>query len=408
MTIQITPGRLRGRLTAPPSKSVAHRMIVCAALAKGVSAVCGAGRSQDIEATVGAMRALGAQITEEGEVLRITGVGKPPETALVDCFESGSTLRFLIPVAAALGVAATFIGRGRLGKRPVQAVLAPLAERGVGSDYRGDLPFTLHGALESGDFAIDAGVSSQFISGLLFALPLLGGDSRIIACGKLESRPYIEITTAVMERFGVRTEETGGVWRVPGGQAYRPGRYTVEGDYSGAAFWIAANALGCSITLDGLRPDSAQGDKAIAAIVRRIVPEASRETVIDASDVPDLVPVVAALAACTPGTTRIVGAGRLRIKESDRLATVSEMLANLGGQCEEGADSLTIVGQASLNGGVVDSHNDHRIAMSAAVAAIRCSAPVTILGAECVAKSYPQFFEDYKRAGGIADVVNLG
>lgn len=408
MTIQITPGRLRGRLTAPPSKSVAHRMIVCAALAKGVSAVCGAGRSQDIEATVGAMRALGAQITEEGETLRVTGIGKPPETVLVDCFESGSTLRFLIPVAAALGVAATFTGRGRLGKRPVQAVLAPLAERGVGSDYRGDLPFTLHGALESGDFAIDAGVSSQFISGLLFALPLLGGDSRIIACGKLESRPYIEITTAVMERFGVRTEETGGVWRVPGGQAYRPGRYTVEGDYSGAAFWIAANALGCSITLDGLRPDSAQGDKAIAAIVRRIVPEASRETVIDASDVPDLVPVVAALAACTPGTTRIVGAGRLRIKESDRLATVSEMLANLGGQCEEGADSLTIVGQASLNGGVVDSHNDHRIAMSAAVAAIRCSAPVTILGAECVAKSYPQFFEDYKRAGGIADVVNLG
>lgn len=408
MTIQITPGRLRGRLAAPPSKSVAHRMIVCASLADGVSEVCGAGGSQDIEATVGAMRALGARITGTGEALRITGVEKPPETALVDCIESGSTLRFLIPVAAALGVEATFTGRGRLGKRPVQAVLSPMAERGVGSDYQGDLPFTLHGTLESGDFAIDAGVSSQFISGLLFALPMLVGDSRVIAQGKLESRPYIEITTAVMRQFGVHTEETGGVWLVPGGQRYRSGRYTVEGDYSGAAFWIAANALGCDIALDGLRPDSVQGDKAIAEIVRRIIPDAARETVIDASDVPDLVPVVAALAACTPGTTRIVGAGRLRIKESDRLATVSELLANLGGRCEEGADCLTIVGQAALNGGVVDSHNDHRIAMSAAIAAIRCRAPVTILGAECVAKSYPQFFEDYKRAGGIADVVNLG
>ena len=385
MNVTITPGLLRGAITPPPSKSQAHRLLIAAALADGESRIEHLADSQDIQATRRCMAALKAP----GEDLPV-----------LDCGESGSTLRFLIPVALALRGGGRFTGRGRLMERPQKPYFDLFDEKGIA--YRQeDGVLTVQGRLTPGTFALPGDVSSQFVTGLLYALPLLEGDSRITLTTPLESRGYVDMTLEALERFGIRAEcPDGRTLRVPGGQTYRPCRAAVESDYSQAAFYYAANGLGGQVEILGLNPRSAQGDRCIEPYPMQLC--GPGEVELDVSQCPDLVPPLAAHAALRQGITRIVNAARLRIKESDRLTAVTQVLTALGADVVEGADRLTITGQPEgLAGGVtVDSHNDHRIAMMAAVAATRCAAPVTITGAECVAKSYPDFWEDYERLGG--------
>ena len=385
MNVTITPGLLRGAITPPPSKSQAHRLLIAAALADGESRIEHRADSQDIQATRRCMAALKAP----GEDLPV-----------LDCGESGSTLRFLIPVALALRGGGRFTGRGRLMERPQKPYFDLFDEKGIA--YRQeDGVLTVQGRLTPGTFALPGDVSSQFVTGLLYALPLLEGDSRITLTTPLESRGYVDMTLEALERFGIRAEcPDGRTLRVPGGQTYRPCRAAVESDYSQAAFYYAANGLGGQVEILGLNPRSAQGDRCIVPYHMQLCGPGEAE--LDVSQCPDLVPPLAAHAALRQGITRIVNAARLRIKESDRLTAVTQVLTALGADVVEGADRLTITGQPEgLAGGVtVDSHNDHRIAMMAAVAATRCAAPVTITGAECVAKSYPDFWEDYERLGG--------
>ena len=385
MNVTITPGLLRGAITPPPSKSQAHRLLIAAALADGESRIEHLADSQDIQATRRCMAALKAP----GEDLPV-----------LDCGESGSTLRFLIPVALALRGGGRFTGRGRLMERPQKPYFDLFDEKGIA--YRQeDGVLTVQGRLTPGTFALPGDVSSQFVTGLLYALPLLEGDSRITLTTPLESRGYVDMTLEALERFGIRAEcPDGRTLRIPGGQTYRPCRAAVESDYSQAAFYYAANGLGGQVEILGLNPRSAQGDRCIVPYHMQLCGPGEAE--LDVSQCPDLVPPLAAHAALRQGITRIVNAARLRIKESDRLTAVTQVLTALGADVVEGADRLTITGQPEgLAGGVtVDSHNDHRIAMMAAIAATRCAAPVTIIGAECVAKSYPDFWEDYERLGG--------
>ena len=385
MNVTITPGLLRGAITPPPSKSQAHRLLIADALADGESRIEHLADSQDIQATRRCMAALKAP----GEDLPV-----------LDCGESGSTLRFLIPVALALRGGGRFTGRGRLMERPQKPYFDLFDEKGIA--YRQeDGVLTVQGRLTPGTFALPGDVSSQFVTGLLYALPLLEGDSRITLTTPLESRGYVDMTLEALERFGIRAEcPDGRTLRVPGGQTYRPCRAAVDSDKSQAAFYYAANGLGGQVEILGLNPRSAQGDRCIVPYHMQLCGPGEAE--LDVSQCPDLVPPLAAHAALRQGITRIVNAARLRIKESDRLTAVTQVLTALGADVVEGADRLTITGQPEgLAGGVtVDSHNDHRIAMMAAIAATRCAAPVTIIGAECVAKSYPDFWEDYERLGG--------
>lgn len=385
MNVTITPGLLRGAITPPPSKSQAHRLLIAAALADGESRIEHLADSQDIQATRRCMAALKAP----GEDLPV-----------LDCGESGSTLRFLIPVALALRGGGRFTGRGRLMERPQKPYFDLFDEKGIA--YRQeDGVLTVQGRLTPGTFALPGDVSSQFVTGLLYALPLLEGDSRITLTTPLESRGYVDMTLEALERFGIRAEcPDGRTLRVPGGQTYRPCRAAVESDYSQAAFYYAANGLGGQVEILGLNPRSAQGDRCIVPYHMQLCGPGEAE--LDVSQCPDLVPPLAAHAALRQGITRIVNAARLRIKESDRLTAVTQVLTALGADVVEGADRLTITGQPEgLAGGVtVDSHNDHRIAMMLAVAACRAAGPVTVTGAGCVAKSYPNFWEDYERLGG--------
>ncbi len=398
MNLYLEPGKLTGTLTPPPSKSQAHRLIIAASLAQGVSHLTNLAASEDIQATLGCMAALGADYDRDsGE---IQGVAPHSVEALpkLDCGESGSTLRFLIPVALAITGGGQFFGRGRLLERPMEPYEALFQEKGIRYERSPDC-ITVEGTLTPGRYRLPGNVSSQFITGLLYALPLLEGDSELVLTTGLESGGYVDMTLDALARFGVTVQRTATGWHIPGGQRYTPRDCAVESDYSQAANFLVANSLGASIRLEGLNPNSTQGDRVILDYVRRL--EEPGEVTLDVSQCPDLVPPLALRAALRDGeVTHIVGAARLRMKESDRLDTVTIELNNLGGHVTQGPDSLTILGRSYLYGGVTDSHNDHRIAMMLGVAATRCLDAVTVCGAECVAKSYPNFWEDYKSLGG--------
>lgn len=396
----IIPNKLRGEVTAPPSKSEAHRLLIAAALAKGRSVITGLAMSQDIAATAGALEAFGARIVIKDGTAVVDGITEPPGTASVDCGESGSTLRFLIPVAAALGIRATFIGRGRLPQRPITPYLEELPKHGCEFLYNGTMPFVVSGRLAPGDYRMPGDISSQFITGLIFALTLLRGDSRVILTSHLESRPYVDITADVLSRFGGSVEEIPEGFLVRGGRRLAAVNARVEGDWSQAAFFEVANAIGNNIIINGLNVNSSQGDKKIIEICREMVYNNGvglKAFELDCSDIPDLVPILAVLAAFCEGESRITNVARLRIKESDRLAAVSECLNSIGGQVKAYDDMLVIRGVESLKGGEVDSFNDHRIAMAMAVASTRCTSPLLIKNAECVSKSYPDFWEEFER-----------
>lgn len=391
MDITITPSRLSGTVKAIASKSQAHRLLICAAFADSPTELLCSQTNRDIEATADCLNALGAKILRTDWGYQVTHLGQIPQKAQLSCRDSGSTLRFLLPVAGALGVDATFVLEGRLPQRP----LSPLWEEmeRMGCILSRPTPETIRcqGRLRAGDYVIDGGVSSQFITGLLLAATRMPGVSQLHLTGTVESRPYIAMTKEAMAMFGCDSQE----YRIIGGAfLHSPGRVQVEGDWSNAAFFLAARALGNDVSVENLNFASAQGDRA----VQQLLPALKEHTIIDASDVPDLVPILAVVAACNQGA-KFTGIRRLRLKESNRVASVITMLTALGGKAEATEDTLTIYG-TGLTGGIVDSCNDHRIAMSAAIAATVCKQPVTILGAQCVEKSYPQFFEEYRRLGG--------
>ncbi len=415
--VRVYPGSPSGSLTAPPSKSAAHRALICAALAKGESEVTPVSDSTDMEATLGVLAAMGQRAERDGKTVRFRGMPWAERPVTLNCRESGSTLRFLLPVAAALGLSATFLGEGRLPERPIDVLTEQLSQHSISVTGDG-MPFSISGKLTAGVFSLPGDVSSQFISGLLFALPLLSQDSEIHLTTPLESAAYVELTLSALSDAGVQIERTGDAFLVKSGQSYRPGQKTVEGDFSNAAFWLCAGAIGGTIMIDGLEGHSVQGDRAVVELARTFGASISAQTGqitvksaplhgirIDAAPIPDLVPIIAVTAAFAQGDTEIYNAARLRIKESDRLSAVSELIRNLGGEALEFPDRLIIRGNGGLRGGEVDGMNDHRIVMSAAIAALFCREPVVIRGAQAVRKSYPDFFEDLKRFGGRYDVI---
>lgn len=397
--ITITPSKLSGKIIVPASKSISHRALICAALAKGRSEIKNLLDCADTKATINILNAFGAKISQDGDITVVEGIQTPSETAVADCFESGSTLRFLIPVAAALGCEAEFHGRAKLPERPITPYFTELAKNGIIFKTK-TMPYQISGRLQAGDYSLAGDISSQFISGLLFALPLLNGDSRINITSPLQSKPYVDITIAELNKFGVEIEETDYGYFVKGNQSYTPQNTAIEADMSQAAFFVVANALGSEIAIEGLNMNSLQGDKAIIDIVKNADGNAFD---VDASQIPDLVPILTVLAAFSKGTSHITNCGRLRLKECDRLAVTAAELNKLGARVTENSDSLVIEGVDKIHGGSCDSHVDHRIPMSLAIASTRSTEPVTINGAECVSKSYPNFFEDFISLGGIVN-----
>ena len=365
MNLTITPTRLSGTVTPPPSKSQAHRLLLCAALAGGESRIENLADSQDIQAT---RRCMAELKTERNSLPRF------------DCGESGSTLRFLIPIALALRGGGVFTGHGRLMERPQKPYFDIFDEKGVRYEQR-DGVLTVQGKLPPGVYRLPGNVSSQFVTGLL----LLEGDSELVLTTPLESRGYVDMTLEALARFGIHGTERENGFLIPGRQKYCPAQASVEADWSQAAFWLAAAALGNPVQPVGLEEDSSQGDRVIGDYYVPLCRPGDVD--IDLSQCPDLAPPLAVMAAVRCGTTRLVNAGRLRA---------------LGADVEEGPDFLRIQGRDALAGGcTVDCCNDHRIAMMAAVAAARCESPVTLTGAECVAKSYPDFWAHYRMLGGV-------
>lgn len=410
MDVTIIPSRLRGTVTPPSSKSVAHRALIAAALSGGFSTISNLGDSKDIQATRRCLSNLSTWIEDlSPDKVRVHGIGHSLVQAgpfpVLDCGESGSTLRFLIPVALLVQGAAQFTGRGRLMERPLKPYEDLFREKGLTWKLE-DSVLTVDGgrgydtlALDPGEYRLPGNVSSQFITGLLFVLPLLDGDSDLVLTSPLESRGYVDLTLDVLRTFGIRVEERADAFHVPGSQHYESRDFTVEADWSQAAFWYAANFAGGQVDIQGLNMDSKQGDKVIALQYWQLAKPGEAE--LDVSQCPDLVPPLAAMAAVRAGTTHFTHAARLRMKESDRLSTVAAALRTMGAQVEEGADSLTIHGRERLpGGGMVDCCNDHRIAMMAAVSAAFAQEPVKLLGAECVRKSYPEFWDHFIQLGG--------
>lgn len=419
-SVKIFPGKLSGTVGIPPSKSAAHRAVICAALAKGKSVLSPIALSDDIRATIAAVRAIGAKCEINGDVLTVDGSEtfsvNPKE---IDCIESGSTLRFMIPVCAAGGAQTTFVGQGRLPQRPIGVYGELLPSAGVTCINNGGLPFSVSGQLQPGTFTLSGNISSQFITGLMLALPLLNGDSRIRLSTPLESEGYIDLTIAVMKSFGVEVKHAENGWDIRGGQSYLPGRQTVEGDWSQAAFYFSAAALGSALVIGGLDPDSAQGDRAALGLFENFgmncrikngllecKPSGQLHSQkINVSQIPDLVPALAVTAAFANGVTEITGAKRLRLKESDRLACVAQGLRRMGCKVNEAEDSLTIYGGSPLSGAEIDGCNDHRIVMAFTVAALHAKGATTITDAQSVNKSYPDFFKIITELGGIVNVI---
>ena len=419
MDMMITPSRLSGTLDAIPSKSFAHRLLICATLADRPTHMALNGLSDDINATIRCLKAMGCGIETRRGTLLVLPLGETrPPSVVLDCGESGSTARFLLPLAARLFDSFTLTGSGRLPGRPFAPLCRALA--GAGCFFDNDtLPLNGAGKMRAGDFSIEGDISSQFISGLLFALPLLDGDSSVSLTTPLQSAAYVDMTIEVLALFGIEIERTEWGFRVKGNQRYRsPGNVATEGDWSNAAFFLCMGALGGKVLLRGLSPQSTQGDREIMNILRRfgvntnagddgcaVTAGVLRAINIDASQIPDLVPVLAVVASAAAGETKIFNAQRLRIKESDRIQSTFDLLSGLGADVRITGDGLEIRGKERLSGGTVDGSGDHRIVMAAATAACVCENPVVIRGCEAVTKSYPSFFGDYRAMGGAVDVV---
>ena len=382
MNLTIQPRVLAGTVEAIPSKSQAHRYLICCALADNETDLLCPETGADIEATADCLNALGASVIRTEVGYHVIPLRRIPGEAHLNCRQSGSTLRFLLPIVGALGIDAVFCMEGRLPERPLSPLWEEMQRMGCSLSRPTADTIRCSGKLQAGAYSIDGGVSSQFITGLLFALSLIPGKSSLEISGKAESKPYIQMTRAAMELF-----------HAPNYHA--PEMLRIEGDWSNAAFWLAADALGNSVTVNGLNPDSVQGDRAIANILSGL----ESCITVDASDIPDLIPILAVVAGRKKGAA-FTGIHRLRLKESDRVEAIVNMIRSLGGAAEATEGILTVF-PSTYRGGTVDSCGDHRIAMAAAVAATVCESPVTILGADAVNKSYPTFWNVYKNLGGI-------
>lgn len=420
MNLRLFPATLSGRIKAIASKSVAHRLLICAAFADRPTDILCEETNRDITATAACLSSLGATVERVGSRYRVTPLQSLPAHATLPCGESGSTLRFLVPVVAALGIRASFQMEGRLPDRPLSPLREELEAHGIRFSPVGSNPLSMEGTLCGDDFSIAGNVSSQFISGLLFALSLRSTPSILTVTGEIESAPYLDMTADALTLFGADPHRQGNEYRISVcGRLVSPTTLSVEGDWSNAAFLLAAGAIGSDpVTVFGLNPRSHQGDRAIASLLKEFGAQVTEENgaytvspaplhgiTLDASQIPDLVPILATVASVAEGETRIVGASRLRLKESDRLCSVSQMLTDLGARICETEDGLVIRGVPCLKGGRVSSFNDHRIAMSAAIASSVCNAPVIIEGAEAVEKSYPAFWRDLGSLGASAETV---
>lgn len=414
-TIKITPSPLSGEVTVPPSKSAAHRNIICAALAKGDSLVSPACHSEDIDATIGCVTALGAKVEEKNGKFYITGLDREKiknKSVVLDCGESGSTLRFILPIAAALGVNATFVGRGRLPKRPISALTDILNANGVKCSSN-TLPLTISGILTPNKYEISGNISSQYLTGLLYAISINGGSAMLTT--ELQSFGYVDLTLKIMSDFGVQITKNGNLYTSKG--EFLPKNTIIEGDWSGACFFLSAAALGGEIAINGLDLNSTQGDKSVLELYKNFGTEItiqkekiiakgkpSKGISINCADIPDAVPALAALAAVSKGETTITGGERLRLKETDRIKTVVDGLKSMGIMVSELPDGMVITG-GTPKGGRVNGAGDHRIVMAFAVLAAYADSPTIIEGYKAVNKSYPTFFEDFKKLGGKADVI---
>lgn len=423
--ILIKPSVLSGTVVPPPSKSLSHRAIICASLCddKEISRIDNVILSDDIRATIDGMRQLNTEIElienkNKTYCLTIRGVSRRVEYAEINCKESGSTLRFLIPVGLMLADRCKFFGRGKLIERPLDIYYNIFDKEGIEyKNFNGVLPLTVSGKLKGGQYNLSGKVSSQFISGLLMALPLISKDSVISVTDNLESAGYVDLTLQTMKEFNIEVyNKDYKEYKISGNSKYQAKHYKVEADYSQAAFFLVANAIGNNVECQGLNENSIQGDKEIINIIHRFkcpgnsCNSNSNEIIIDASQIPDLVPIISVLAALQKGkTTRIVNAQRLRIKESDRLKAVATEMNKIGAEIEELSDGLLIRGKSILRGNAtVSSWNDHRIAMSLAIAATRCKNDVMLKGWKAVNKSYPNFWNDYISLGGEINEFNMG
>lgn len=424
MSLRIQPRQLQGKVHIPPSKSMAHRAIICASLARGRSVISNVQYSKDIEATISAMKALGTMIFQHDDYLEIDGTTTfMRNNGEIDCHESGSTLRFMIPISLVQPSNFHFKGEGRLGKRPLDVYYQIFEKQNIGYLYKENvLDLYVMGQLHAGTFEIAGDVSSQFISGLLFALPLFPQDSRIVITSPLQSKGYVDLTIQMLQHYGIfvinnHYQEL----IIPGGQHYHARDYEVEGDFSQAAFYLVAGALGNDVTLEGLNFQSKQGDKVVIDILEKmgcqfkqvenscqITCSSLQGTVIDGSQCPDIIPIIAMACAQAKGKSVIQNIERLRIKECDRLKATVDMIVQLGGQAIEHQDSMEIIGVEKLKGGEVTSSHDHRMAMSAAIMSSVCEGDVVIDDRQCVEKSYPDFWEDFKSLGGEYNECKLG
>lgn len=423
--VTIESNKLTGKINIPPSKSLCHRAIICAALSTGESNIDNVVFSDDIHATCEGMKNFGAEIETIGESsLRIKG--KFPldlKEDKIECKESGSTLRFLIPIGLLSSKKVIYTGRGKLVSRPLDSYYKIFQNQNISyTNNNGNLPLEIEGGLKPGIFEVEGNLSSQFITGLLFTLPLMDGDSKIIITNELESKGYVDLTIDMLNKFGIDIINCDyKEFIIKGNQKYINKNYKVEGDFSQAAFWLVGGLLGGKIQSNDLNINSLQGDMVVMDLIKQmggdIVANDSIVTTkdsrtkgitIDASQCPDIVPILTVLAALSEGETRIINAARLRIKESDRLKAISTELNKLGANVKELEDGLIIIGKSSLTGGVVDSWNDHRIAMSLAIASIKCTGDVTITNSDVVKKSYPHFWDDFKSLGGKINEFSMG
>ncbi len=409
MNVIITPKKLQGDIEAIPSKSMAHRLLICAALSEGTTKVRCKGTSEDIEATITCLKAMGSNIIRIGDSFLVPKITKGACDAVTfDCHESGTTLRFMMCIAAGIGLRAKFTGSDRLFERPLEPLIHVLTDHGIVISRDENNRIIQSGKAFLPDYEIEGNISSQYISGLMLMLPLTGGG-KVKVTGNFESKPYVTLTMKAMQEAGVKVSEENNTYSVYG--KYSLSNTDVEGDWSNAGFYLVASAIGSDITVKGLDVNSAQGDKETLSVLSQFGCEVLTENgikicakelkaqTIDVSDIPDAVPILSVLAAVSKGETHIIGAKRLRLKESDRLLTVKNMINNLGGEAEITEDGLIIKGKESLKGGKVCAENDHRIAMSAAIASTVCEESVEIIGAEAVNKSYPKFFEHLEALG---------
>lgn len=407
MNVTIQPSQICGEIVAPPSKSYAHRILIASYLSGQQVRVHNAGNSKDVLATVGALKSLGAQIETNNGTVTIERKAIPSKV-LVDCNESGSTLRFLLPITAALGVSATFTGKGRLLSRPIQELVQALNDNGANVDG-----FAVNGKLSAGEFYIPANISSQYITGLLFALPLLDGDSKIILVGESVSTGYLDITLDVLQQFGIVIERTDYGYFVKGNQRYVAKEdIVVEGDYSGAAFIMSLGAICGNVTVKGLNALSMQGDAQIVQVLQQfgakvtvcddcvcVSKQQLNAIELDCDNIPDLVQIISVVASYAKGVTVLKNISRLRLKESDRVQAIIDQLHVAGIRCDCDNDSLFIHGGAP-HGATFSGGNDHRTVMSATVLALGAKGESTLHGAEPFTKSYPSFYNDISKLGG--------